>query len=152
MINVSHKTQSLRYAKAEGLLKAGPDVRQRLREKSIPKGDVEATARAAGIDAAKRTSEWVTFCQTLPLDWVDLDFEVIGSIPNNPEMVQVLLHGSTPLVPVGADCSAGGGPTGVLTATSLAPKVESNTQVLPAQRVRTFPGVFDTAHGGHGHG
>jgi len=77
MINVSHKTQSLRYAKAEGLLKAGPDVRHRLREKSIPKGDVEATARAAGIDAAKRTSEWVTFCQTLPLDWVDLQFEVV---------------------------------------------------------------------------
>ena len=77
MINVSHKTQSLRYAKAEGLLQAGPDVRQRLREKSIPKGDVEATARAAGIDAAKRTSEWVTFCQTLPLDWVDLQFEVV---------------------------------------------------------------------------
>lgn len=78
MINVSHKTHTLRYAKAEGLLRAGPDVRERLREKSIPKGDVEATARAAGIDAAKRTSEWVTFCQTLPLDWVDLSFEVVN--------------------------------------------------------------------------
>jgi molybdenum cofactor biosynthesis protein MoaC len=77
MINVSHKTHTLRYAKAEGLLRAGPDVRERLREKSIPKGDVAATARAAGIDAAKRTSEWVTFCQTLPLDWVDLSFEVV---------------------------------------------------------------------------
>lgn len=77
MINVSHKTHTLRYAKAEGLLRAGPDVRERLRNESVPKGDVEATARAAGIDAAKRTSEWVTFCQTLPLDWVDLDFEVV---------------------------------------------------------------------------
>lgn len=77
MINVSHKTHTLRYAKAEGLLRTGPDVREHLREKSIPKGDVEATARAAGIDAAKRTSEWVTFCQTLPLDWVDLSFEVV---------------------------------------------------------------------------
>lgn len=77
MIDVSHKTESLRYAKAEGLLKAGPDVRKRLREESIPKGNVQATARAAGIDAAKRTSEWVTFCQTLPLDWVDLSFEVV---------------------------------------------------------------------------
>jgi molybdenum cofactor biosynthesis protein MoaC len=77
MINVSHKTHTLRYAKAEGLLRAGPDVRERLRNKTIPKGDVEATARAAGIDAAKRTPEWVTFCQTLPLDWVDLSFEVV---------------------------------------------------------------------------
>lgn len=77
MINVSHKTHTLRYAKAEGLLRAGPDVRERLRDESIPKGDVAATARAAGIDAAKRTSEWVTFCQTLPLDWVDLSFEVV---------------------------------------------------------------------------
>ncbi|WP_103029228.1 bifunctional molybdenum cofactor biosynthesis protein MoaC/MoaB [Salinibacter altiplanensis] len=77
MIDVSHKTHSLRYARAEGLLRAGPRVRTKLREESIPKGNVQATARAAGIDAAKRTSEWVTFCQTLPLDWVDLHFEVV---------------------------------------------------------------------------
>jgi len=77
MIDVSHKTKTLRYAKAEGLLRAGPAVRERLREGTVPKGDVAATARAAGIDAAKRTSEWVTFCQTLPLDWVDLQFEVV---------------------------------------------------------------------------
>jgi len=78
MINVSHKTHTLRYARAEGLLRAGPEVRERLRNETIPKGNVRATARAAGIDAAKRTPEWVTFCQTLPLDWVDLSFEVTG--------------------------------------------------------------------------
>ena len=77
MINVSHKSHTLRYAKAEGLLQAGPAVRERLREGTVPKGDVQATARAAGIDAAKRTPEWVTFCQTLPLDWVDLSFEIV---------------------------------------------------------------------------
>ena len=77
MINVSHKTHTLRYARAEGLLRAGPEVREHLRNETIPKGNVRATARAAGIDAAKRTPEWVTFCQTLPLDWVDLGFSVV---------------------------------------------------------------------------
>jgi molybdenum cofactor biosynthesis protein MoaC len=76
MINVSHKPLTLRYARAEGMLSARPDTLRRVEEKTVPKGDVEATARAAGIDAAKRTSEWITFCHSLPLDWADLRFEV----------------------------------------------------------------------------
>lgn len=77
MINVSHKPHTLRYARAEGLLRAGRETLRRIEEKTIPKGDVKATARAAGIDAAKRTSEWITFCHSLPLDWVDLQFEIV---------------------------------------------------------------------------
>lgn len=76
MINVSHKFNTLRYAKAEGYLKAAPDTLQHVKNNTVPKGDVLATARAAGISAAKRTSDIVVFCHPLPLDWIDLSFEI----------------------------------------------------------------------------
>lgn len=76
MINVSHKSNTLRYAKAEGYLYASSETLERVKENSVPKGDVLATARAAGINAAKNTSDIITFCHSMPLDWVDLTFEV----------------------------------------------------------------------------
>ncbi len=76
MINVSHKSNTLRRAKAGGVLKAQPETLQRVREGTVPKGDVLATARAAGIAAAKRTSDWVVFSHPIPLDWVDLTFDI----------------------------------------------------------------------------
>lgn len=76
MINVSQKSNTLRYAKAEGYLYASPDTLKRVQEGTVPKGDVLATARAAGINAAKNTSDIITFCHSMPLDWVDLSFEV----------------------------------------------------------------------------
>ncbi len=75
MIDISHKRTSLRYAKAGGKLFAGPEVIERVKNKSVPKGDVAEVARSAGIQAAKRTSEWIVFCHSLPLDWVEVSME-----------------------------------------------------------------------------
>lgn len=77
MINVSHKPDTLRYARAEGVLRAPSSAVERVEEGTVPKGDLPATARAAGIDAAKRTSEWITFSHSIPVDWADLQFEVV---------------------------------------------------------------------------
>jgi molybdenum cofactor biosynthesis protein MoaC len=76
MIDVSSKFNTLRYAKARGVLHAAPETIQRVEENTVPKGDVLATARAAGISAAKRCAEWMVFCHSIPLDWVDVSFEV----------------------------------------------------------------------------
>ncbi len=76
MINVSSKPSSLRYARAEGFLKAGSESLDRVRSNTVPKGDVTATARAAGIAAAKRTSDWIVFCHPIPLDWVEVEVQV----------------------------------------------------------------------------
>jgi len=76
MINVGGKSSTLRYARAEGILQAQPATLERIREGSVPKGDVIATARAAGIVAAKRTNEWIVFCHPIPLDWVEVHVEV----------------------------------------------------------------------------
>ena len=76
MIDVSPKFNTLRYAMAKGYLQAPEDVINRVKEKSVPKGDVLEVARAAGIGAAKRTSDWLVFCHPIPLDWVELHFEL----------------------------------------------------------------------------
>jgi len=75
MIDVSPKFNTLRYAKAQGILKASPEIIKRVAEKTVPKGDVYQVARAAGINAAKNAASWITFCHTLPLDWVGIDFD-----------------------------------------------------------------------------
>jgi len=76
MINVSHKSHTLRYAKAEGFLKADKATLELVINNEVPKGDVIATARAAGISAAKRTGDWIVFCHPIPLDWIDLKIPI----------------------------------------------------------------------------
>jgi molybdenum cofactor biosynthesis protein MoaC len=80
MIDVSPKFNTLRYARAEGFLHGTPDVLDRIRTKTVPKGDVLEVARAAGILAAKRCSEWIVFCHPIPIDWVGLDIAVKNDI------------------------------------------------------------------------
>ena len=77
MIDISHKTTTLRYAKASGKIYLKPETLQRVKEKKVPKGDVASVARSAGILAAKRTPEWMVFSHTLPLDWVDISMEIL---------------------------------------------------------------------------
>lgn len=79
MINVSHKSNTLRYARAEGYLEASSETMLRVEENTVPKGDVKATARAAGISAAKRSSDIMVFCHPMPLDWVDVSVEIDGN-------------------------------------------------------------------------
>src|SRR5210317_2520257 len=75
MIDVSPKFNSLRYALAEGFLYGSQKTLKRVFDKTVPKGDVTEVARAAGINAAKRCSDWITFCHPIPLDWVGVKLE-----------------------------------------------------------------------------
>jgi molybdenum cofactor biosynthesis protein MoaC len=76
MIDVSPKFSTLRYAKAEGFLYGNPEAIARVAKKTVPKGDVLEVARAAGIMAAKRCSDHIVFCHPMPLDWVEIGFEL----------------------------------------------------------------------------
>jgi molybdenum cofactor biosynthesis protein MoaC len=84
MIDVSPKFNSLRYARAEGYLYGNPDALARVADRTVPKGDVLEVARAAGIVAAKRCSDMIVFCHPIPLDWVEINFEV------KPEHIRVI--------------------------------------------------------------
>ena len=76
MIDVSSKFNTLRYARAEGKLYCLPETLECVKACDVPKGDVLEVARAAGITAAKRTSEWMVFCHPIPLDWVEVTISV----------------------------------------------------------------------------
>ncbi|WP_066551276.1 MULTISPECIES: cyclic pyranopterin monophosphate synthase MoaC [unclassified Sphingomonas] len=74
MVDVADKATTRREAVAEGRIDMADDARAAIREGRVPKGDVIAVARVAGIMAAKRTSELVPLCHPLPLAGVTIDF------------------------------------------------------------------------------
>lgn len=76
MVDVSEKKITTREAQASALVSMMPEVLERLMRGTLPKGEALATARVAGILAAKRTSEWIPMCHPLQLEWVKIDFAV----------------------------------------------------------------------------
>ncbi len=76
MIDVSPKFNTLRYAKAKGILYASAETIARVKAHTVPKGDVLQVARAAGIQAAKQTANWIVFCHPIPIDWVEITTEI----------------------------------------------------------------------------
>jgi cyclic pyranopterin monophosphate synthase len=74
MIDVGDKPVSRRTARASGTLRATCETVARIREGRLDKGDPLATARLAGIMAAKRTGDLIPLCHPLPLDAVELAF------------------------------------------------------------------------------
>jgi cyclic pyranopterin phosphate synthase len=77
MVDICSKPVQARVATAEGELVCQPATIALLRAQALPKGDVLAAARLAGILAAKRTDELIPLCHGLPLDSVAVDFEVL---------------------------------------------------------------------------
>ncbi len=75
MVDVSAKDVTARTAIAEGFVAMAPETLDLILTGNAPKGDVLATARIAGIMAAKRTSELIPLCHPLPLTQVTVDFE-----------------------------------------------------------------------------
>ena len=79
MVDISGKTTTKRIAVAEARVALGPELAKQLRETgSTKKGPVFQTAVIAGIQAAKRTSDWVPMCHPLALSGVDVDIQLEG--------------------------------------------------------------------------
>ena len=76
MVDVSDKAVTKRTAVAAGTLRTTAEVIELISSGGLPKGDALATARIAGILAAKRTSDLIPLCHHLGLTGVDIDFEV----------------------------------------------------------------------------
>jgi len=72
MIDVGAKPVTLRTARASGRLVARAETIRRIRGGELEKGDAVATARLAGIMAAKKTSDVIPLCHPLPLDAVEV--------------------------------------------------------------------------------
>lgn len=76
MVDVSAKPESLRVAQASGQIFLRPETVALIEGNGIAKGNVLATARIAGIGAAKSTSALIPLCHTLLLQAVSVDFEL----------------------------------------------------------------------------
>ncbi|QSE83970.1 bifunctional molybdenum cofactor biosynthesis protein MoaC/MoaB [Rhodococcus koreensis] len=74
MVDVSAKADTTRTAVAAGQLVTTPAVIELVRADDLPKADVLATARIAGISGAKKTSELIPLCHQLALSSVKLEF------------------------------------------------------------------------------
>jgi cyclic pyranopterin phosphate synthase len=77
MVDTSEKPETLREARASGLVRLAPETTRLIRDRALAKGDVLEVARLAGIMAAKRTGDLIPLCHPLPLTGVtvDLSFE-----------------------------------------------------------------------------
>ncbi|MCE9682849.1 cyclic pyranopterin monophosphate synthase MoaC [Halomonas alkalisoli] len=76
MVDVADKPESRREASASGYIQMKPETLALLSEGGLPKGDVLATARIAGIQAAKRTHELIPLCHALALSKVSIEFRL----------------------------------------------------------------------------
>lgn len=73
MVDVGHKPETRREAVARGFVVMKPETLLLIQSGGVPKGDVLATARLAGIMAAKRTAELIPLCHPLSLDSVAVE-------------------------------------------------------------------------------
>src|SRR6266702_8413739 len=78
MVDTSAKPESLREARASGLVRMAPATQALIRDRGLAKGDVLEVARLAGILAAKRTGDLIPLCHPLPLTGVVVDFAYEG--------------------------------------------------------------------------
>ncbi|MBR0082347.1 MAG: cyclic pyranopterin monophosphate synthase MoaC [Clostridia bacterium] len=76
MVDVSEKEATVREATAMCRIRMNEATLARLREGSLPKGDVLSVAQVAGIMAAKRTPDAIPMCHPLPLTGADIRFTV----------------------------------------------------------------------------
>ena len=76
MVDVSGKPRVRRTARAEGKIILAPSTIAKIQHNEIAKGNVLATARVAGIMAAKRCSDLVPLCHNIEIELIEVSFEV----------------------------------------------------------------------------
>lgn len=81
MVDVSHKTSTVRQAVAAASVRMSSETFATIQAGNAPKGDVLGTARLAGIMAAKQTSNLIPLCHPLPLHKVEVQIEPDSQLP-----------------------------------------------------------------------
>lgn len=77
MINITHKSNTLRKAIAQAIVKvSSQETIQAVIEKKVPKGDVFEMAKVAGLFAAKRTADMIPDCHPLPVEFTAVSYEI----------------------------------------------------------------------------
>lgn len=74
MKSVTDKIDTLRGAKAQAIVQTKAESIGRIRSNDLPKKDVLAIARAAGVLAAKKTADLIPYCHPIPIDFIEIEF------------------------------------------------------------------------------
>lgn len=79
MINITHKSTTLRKAIAQAIVKVSlEETIAAVVNKTVPKGDVFEMAKVAGLFAAKRTADMIPDCHPLPVEFTSVNYEIKG--------------------------------------------------------------------------
>ncbi|MES2588225.1 MAG: bifunctional molybdenum cofactor biosynthesis protein MoaC/MoaB [Bacteroidota bacterium] len=79
MVNITHKSNSLRKAIAQATLKVSSQATiDAIVNKTVPKGDVFEMAKTAGLFAVKRTSDMIPDCHPLPVEFTAISYKIDG--------------------------------------------------------------------------
>ena len=89
MVDVGQKPVTAREAVAEGFVLLQPATLRAIAEERVPKGEVLGTARIAGIMAAKRCGDLIPLCHPLPVESVEVHFDVPELEPARDEPVRL---------------------------------------------------------------
>ena len=81
MVDVGDKPETVREARAEGLVLMLPETLALIESGGAKKGDVIAVARIAGIMAAKKTSDLIPLCHPLMLEKIAVDISAEPALP-----------------------------------------------------------------------
>lgn len=76
MVDVTEKKPTVRSATAQGEVACSPEVLETLRDGTVPKGDVLAVARIAGISAAKKVPDLLPLAHTIGVHGAAVDLEI----------------------------------------------------------------------------
>jgi cyclic pyranopterin phosphate synthase len=89
MVDVGHKPATVREATAEGFVLMSGSTLRAVAEEAVPKGEVLNTARIAGILAAKRCGELIPLCHPLPVEFIEIQFEIPELEPDGDDPVRL---------------------------------------------------------------
>ena len=79
MVDITHKTNTLRQATAQAIVKVSQQKTiDAIVNKTVPKGDVFEMAKTAGLFAVKRTSDMIPDCHPLPIEYTAVRYEIKG--------------------------------------------------------------------------
>ncbi len=79
MVDITHKTSTLRIATAQAVVKVSkPETIEAIQKGIVPKGDVFAMSKAAGLLGVKKTPDLLPDCHPLPIEYTGIDYTVEG--------------------------------------------------------------------------
>jgi cyclic pyranopterin phosphate synthase len=79
MVDITHKSVTLRTAVAQAIVKVSSDTTiNAIRNNTVPKGDVFAMSKAAGLLGVKKTPDLLPDCHPLPIEYTDVTYHIEG--------------------------------------------------------------------------